>query len=223
MGDWWQLFPCSHSCKFNGALRIYCSPLPCACACLVRRRNVCRNWSHTWKSHLTLVTQIAVGYIGWCQAKTGQIIVLWPSLRSFYKYGPVSWLTNPLMALRDVLMSVWECAKCWVLVPTDVSGEVRKRQWGGRGRVERMSVISILASAMEEWHNSSVLAHHCHVRLATLLCVCCSSIEDPETFHWERQASCASLLDCPRRMVNTGNTKLLNASLLCLEDCHDNT
>lgn len=38
-----------------------------------------------------------------------------------------------------------------------------------------------------------------------------------------RPASCPSMQDCPRRLVNTGNTKPLTTSLLCLEDCHDNT
>lgn len=35
-------------------------------------------------------------------------------------------------------------------------------------------------------------------------------------------ASCASLQDCPRHLVNTGNTKPLNTSLLCMENYHDN-
>lgn len=38
-----------------------------------------------------------------------------------------------------------------------------------------------------------------------------------------RPASCASLQDSSSHLVNTGNTKILNTSLLCLEDCHDNT
>lgn len=35
-----------------------------------------------------------------------------------------------------------------------------------------MSVISILSSRMEKWHNGSVLAHYCCLRLASLLCLC---------------------------------------------------
>lgn len=88
-----------------------------------------------------------------------------------------------------------------------------------------MSVIGILSSTMEKWHNGSVLAHYCCLRLASLLCLCVFFLHRRKTSLlplW-RPASCASLQDCPRRLVNIGNTKPLTTSLLCLEDCHDNT
>lgn len=63
-------------------------------------------------------------------------------------------------------------------------------------------------------------------RLVFFLCfVCSSSVEKLKSSLlplWD-PASRASLRHYPGRLVNTGNTNPLNTSLLCLEDCHDNT
>ena len=97
LGDWWQLFPCHHSGKLNGALRIYSSPLlvhmhACWEGTLFRKLI-----SHL-KKPLTHPTQIAVGCNSWCQGKIGQMTVLW--LRCLYKYNLVSWFTKPLRDKR---------------------------------------------------------------------------------------------------------------------------
>lgn len=139
---------------------------------------------------LTLQTQIAVDSISWCQSKIVNTF-LWHLLRSFYKYSLLSWLTNPLSPERDVL----SVRMCQMLSPAYWCDGWGKRHWIEKERAERMSVISILAIAMEKWHNSSAFAHYCHLRLASLLCLCVlfHHSRSKDCMPLWRSASCASL------------------------------
>lgn len=130
---------------------------------LCEKEQCCRKLISHLEKPLTLPTQIAVGYFSWCQAKTGQITVLWPLLRS--TSINTTWFPGWQIHLchRDMYYPV--CQKLSHAYWCEGWG---KKRWGGRERAG----ISILASAMEKWHNSIVFAHYCHVRLASPLCLC---------------------------------------------------
>lgn len=122
IGDGWQ---CHHSSELNSTLRTYSSQWLARMSAWWEGPMLWELISHLEKP-LILLTR-ACSYIRWCQAKTGHITVLSLWLRSFYKYSPVSWFTNPLMAhKRCPNLCVRMCQMLSPgLLPTNVMGEGR--------------------------------------------------------------------------------------------------
>lgn len=90
-------------------------------------------------------------------------------------------------------------------------------------QAEKSPFISILA-----WYDAKEQLRHFTLLLPRLVfflcpCVCSSPMEEPEYSRLWGPAPWALLQHYPGRLVNTGNTNPLNTSLLCLEECHDNT
>lgn len=142
-------------------------------------------------------------YFSWCQARGGHVALfsfLEPSINTSQFPGVQIQLWN----ISNVLIS-----KCWVLQSCV--------------QAEKGPFISILS-----WYDGKEQLRRCTLLLPRLVfflcpCVCSSSKEELEySLPWS-PASSASLQHYPGRLVNTGNTNPLNTSLLCLEDCHDNT
>lgn len=131
-------------------------------------------------------------------------------LRTFYKYKPGSWCTNPLLKHQ------W-CPNLEILSPGLLSTNVL------HGAEERQ-MIRIFSSKME--NTDLDVAHNCIPdQFSSSVLVCSSSVEALKSSLlplWI-PASLVSLQHYPGCLVNTGNTNPQNTSLLCLEDCHDNT
>lgn len=129
-------------------------------------------------------------------------------LRAFYKYKPGSWYTNPLLKHQ------W-CPNLKNLSPGLLSTNAQ---------VEERQIIRIFFSKME--NTDLDVAHNCIPdQFSSSGLVCSSSVEALKSALlplWI-PASLVSLQHYPGRLVNTGNTNPQNTSLLCLEDCHDNT
>lgn len=113
--SWWQ---CYQFRRLNNTLRT------CSSQWLLGEKQQCfGNRCHTWTKPLK-TSDPACSYISWCQAITGHITVF--SLSAVYKYSPVSWFTNPLIPIRDVLISAYKWTKCWVLEPCPLTWRVKE-------------------------------------------------------------------------------------------------
>lgn len=90
-------------------------------------------------------------------------------------------------------------------------------------QAEKNPFISILS-----WYDEKRTAQTLHIIASQIsflslpMCVLPLLEELEYSLLWS-PASHASLQHYPGRLVNTGNTNPPNTSLLCLEDCHDNT
>lgn len=128
-------------------------------------------------------------------------------LRAFYKYKPGSSWTNPLLKHQ------W-CPNLKMLSLGLLSTNAQ---------AEESQMIRIFSSKMENTDLDAT--HNCipdQFSSSVLVCSFVEALKSSLLPLWI-PAPLVSLQHYPGRLVNTGNTNPQNTSLLCLEDCHDNS
>lgn len=113
IGDWWQLFPCHQSSKLNGTLRIYSSPL------LV---HMCAWWEGTMFGE----TDLTPGDSPYT-SKPDCSWLLWPLLRSFYKYSLV-------FLVDKSTYDTQRCPKVFIRMYRMLSPAYWCDRWGKKGK-----------------------------------------------------------------------------------------